>query len=79
MIRPTASGINDNQLDALFEALDEIEHEHRPAGDPRDYDCGRAPCLACDEDHPCTTVRIITRQRSKAQEEPLAESGEETD
>lgn len=68
MTRLTASDINDDQLDALQDALDEIELIHVPAGDPKDYDYGKAPCLACEEDHPCETIQIISRQRSKMQE-----------
>lgn len=53
--RPTASTITDDQLDALWDALDQIEDAHPARGD---Y------CDTCGGKTPCYTLRIISRQRS---------------
>lgn len=72
----TASTITDDQVDALTETLDLLESLHYAAGRPEDYDSGRAPCAEDGDDHPCKTIEIISRQRSKIEE---AASGRSTD
>jgi hypothetical protein len=57
--RPTASTITDDQLDALWDALDQIEALHS------DY---AGYCRMCGGLHPCLTIEIISRQRSLALE-----------
>jgi hypothetical protein len=68
--RPTASTINDEQLDALWTALDEVSRVHTPVGDPQDYDEGAIPCPECGYAF-CATIEIISRQRSIALEPPI--------
>jgi hypothetical protein len=55
--RPTASTINDDQLDAVFEGLDLLEEIHRPTE--------LGTCFTCGRFSPCETEQIIvsTRQR----------------
>jgi hypothetical protein len=51
-IRPTASTINDDQVDALFEGLERIYKSHYPheEGDR---------CTECEQHTPCRTVEMI--------------------
>lgn len=67
-IRPTASTINDNQLDALWAALDELEvlHQHHILNGVREAEF----CAQCGHLAPCPTAQIISRQRSVIQESP---------
>jgi hypothetical protein len=79
--RPTASTITDDQLDALWDCLDQVDALHREAPlysdlgppDPSGY------CV-CGESGPCTTMKIISRQRSIALESPyLPETADRED
>jgi hypothetical protein len=51
-IRPTANTVNDNQLDALFDGLEQVFKEHYPheEGDR---------CTECHQRTPCRTVETI--------------------
>ena len=65
MIRPTASTITDDQLDALYEGLERLEGLHKPFED----EFGgfyASTCIECGENAPCNTVKTIReiRQRS---------------
>lgn len=75
--RPTASTITDDQLDALWDALAQIEGVHQPDGKPEDYEYGEVPCGECGY-AACETSQIIIRQRYIA-EEPPREHPEEAD
>lgn len=67
--RPTASTITDDQLDALWDALDQIEALHYEVPEYGDLgDMNPSGNCACGEPGPCTTLTIISRQRSKALE-----------
>jgi hypothetical protein len=67
--RPTASTITDDQLDALWDALDQIEalHHEAPEYDGYGQPSPSGNCV-CGEPGPCTTLKIISRQRSIALE-----------
>lgn len=67
--RPTASTITDNQLEALWDALDQIEalHYEAPMYD-MSGDMNPSGDCVCGEPGPCTTMKIISRQRSIASE-----------
>lgn len=67
--RPTASTITDDQLDALWDALDQIETLHTRV-EEGNYDSGEPyrACIHCGWLIPCPTVQIISRQRSLALE-----------
>lgn len=69
--RPTASTITDDQLDALWTALDEVDalhFEHFRDGKPMGW-CN------CGHSCPCPTVKIISRQRSRALESACPKDG----
>lgn len=67
--RPTASTITDDQLDALWDALDQIEALHYEVPEYSALgDMSPSGNCACGEPGPCPTLTIISRQRSKAQE-----------
>jgi len=67
--RPTASTITDDQLDALWKALEQIEKLHSPI--PVEEPSGEyvPTCPEDGEYTPCTTLRIIWRQRDLAMKE----------
>lgn len=67
--RLTVSDITDDQLDALWDALDLVEIRHAPGGAAEDYDDHRAHCAECGDPVPCPTVQIINRQRTLAMKE----------
>ncbi len=62
--RPTASTITDDQLDALWKALDEVEKRHSRV-EFGNYDSGEPyrACPHCGWLSPCPTLQIIARQR----------------
>lgn len=60
-MRLSASSVNDDQMDALQEAVDGVYDMHYPHT-PGDR------CTECGQPTPCRTVRLISRQRSKIQE-----------
>lgn len=62
--RPTASTITDDQVDALWDALDQVEAYHAEVLHGR-Y---AGSCRICGCPAPCPTVNIISRQRSLALE-----------
>jgi hypothetical protein len=77
-MRPMASDITDDQLDALWAGLDLVEERHRP----KDYDFTDAGavqevgyCIECGRPSPCPTIRIISRQRSIATESLCPKDG----
>lgn len=59
------SGLTDDQLDALWGALDALEALHTSS-----VLCGVRVCRECSHPFPCTTVQTISRQRSIALEAP---------
>lgn len=69
--RPTASTITDDQLDALWDALDQIEalHVEAPLYDSDGVPYPSGNCV-CGEAGPCTTLKIVYRQRARALEAP---------
>lgn len=71
--RPTASTITDDQLDALWDALDQVEALHYEVPDPLDPISPSGNCV-CGEPGPCTTMKIISRQRSRALESPCRQT-----
>lgn len=68
--RLTVSTATDDALDALQDALDEIEQRHTERTyDPEEGGVQETGyCTGCGRPFPCETVRIITRQRTKIEE-----------
>lgn len=69
-VRLTVSTATDDALDALQDALDEIEGKHTEK--TYDHEEGGVQetgyCTGCGRPFPCPTVQIISRQRSKMEE-----------
>jgi hypothetical protein len=67
--RPTASTVTDDQLDALWDALDQIEALHYEVPEYSSLgDITPSGNCVCGESGPCPTLQIIYRQRSIATE-----------
>lgn len=67
--RPTASTITDDQLDALWDALDQIDALHYEEVEYGSLgDMNFSGNCVCGEPGPCITMKIISRQRSRAME-----------
>jgi hypothetical protein len=58
--RPTASSVNDDQVDALFEGLERLFVVHHPNAEE-----GR--CTECGQRTPCSTVETIRRTWTKVE------------
>lgn len=78
-MRLTASSVNDDQMDAFQDALDEVEQEHTErVYDPEEGGVQETGyCIGCERPFPCPTIQIISRQRSKIEE--ATENGRSTD